>query len=44
VLRKAEQPSSLFPIGAALALTGAIAALQLMRRRREPAPRAAVGH
>ena len=37
VLRKADQPSSLIPIGLALALTGAIAGLQFMRLRRAPA-------
>jgi TRAP transporter 4TM/12TM fusion protein len=33
VLRKAEQPSSLIPIGAALAVTAVIAGLQLARKR-----------
>jgi hypothetical protein len=33
VLKKAEQPSSLIPVGAALALVGGIAALQFYRRR-----------
>jgi TRAP transporter 4TM/12TM fusion protein len=39
VRRKADQPSSLIPIGLALALTGAIAGLQFMRLRRGPAAR-----
>jgi TRAP transporter 4TM/12TM fusion protein len=33
VLKKADQPSSLIPIGAALAVTAAIAGLQLARKR-----------
>jgi TRAP transporter 4TM/12TM fusion protein len=33
VLKKAEQPSSLFPIGAALALAAGIAGLQIARKR-----------
>jgi TRAP transporter 4TM/12TM fusion protein len=33
VLKKAEQPSSLIPVGAALALTAGIAGLQFARRR-----------
>jgi hypothetical protein len=33
VLKKADQPSSLIPIGLALALTGAIAWIQLVRKR-----------
>jgi hypothetical protein len=38
VMKRADQPSTLWPIGLGFALTGLIAGLQYMRMRKKPAP------